>query len=117
MLYVLGRRIRISQGDNLMIRIRLKSETDFTEADKAVFTVRRRGGGAVLERVVLPIAENGDVILALDNEITRKWRPGPYEWDLRIAFNAVGEDVSGAETVFTPMRPAAFEVMKGVGTI
>lgn len=113
---VLGRTIRISRGDTGLIRFRAEGVA-LTEKDLCVFTVKRRSGGAVLEKVVEP--EDGAYLIPFTSKET-EIPVGDYEWDIRIALDAVtdgtGRVTSGRE-VLTPWPPATLKIVKAVGNV
>ena len=117
MFEVNGRMIRISRGDTGMITF----DTDgfvLSEADRAVFTIKRRTGGMVMQKVIAP--ENGKILLPFVSEDTEKLRPDVYEWDVRFVIDAV-EDENGAVTdgreVLTPFPPGDFVIVRTVGNV
>ena len=67
------------------------------------------------------IAPEKDVFyVPFTNEETDGWKAGEYEWDIRIALEAVldaqGRVTDGRE-VITPWAPGKLEVVKVVGEI
>lgn len=116
---VSGLRIRITQGDSGLLTLCTRAKFAFSENDKAVFTVRRPGGGTLLTAVLTPDAE-GKVQVPFLNRETEGWRPGAYEWDVRYVLDAVQDEdgtVTDGREVITPMRPAVLEVLRAVGSI
>lgn len=89
-----------------------------TDADRAVFTVRRRAGAVLVQKVIAP--EDGVFYVPLVNDETDGFKPGGYEWDIRIVLDAVldanGMPTDGRE-VITPWAPGRFEVVKVVGEV
>ena len=119
MLDVNGLCVRITRGDSGLLTIRTRGNHAFTERDRAVFTVRRRGGGVLMCTVLTPDGR-GQVQVPFESKETEGFKPGMYEWDIRYVLDAViGEDgtVSGGREVITPMRPGEFEVLKAVGKV
>lgn len=118
MFEVNGTRILLTRGDSALLTIEAESDHVFTEADKAVFTIRRPSGSALVEMVLQP-EPNGTVQIALTNDMTDGWREGDYEWDIRYVTDAVVQDervVDGREVV-TPMRPGRLMIEKAVGRV
>lgn len=117
MFEVNGRMIRISRGDTGLIAF----ETDgasLTEKDRAVFTVKRRNGGMVMQKVIAP--EDGKILLPFISSDTEKLRPDTYEWDIRLVIEAI-EDEAGRVTdgreVLTPFPPGEFTIVRTVGDV
>lgn len=117
MFEVNGRMIRISRGDTGMIAFETEGIV-LTDADRAVFTVKRRSGGMVMQKVIAP--EEGRIRLPFVSSDTEKLRPDSYEWDIRFVIDAV-EDEDGAVTdgreVLTPFAPGEFVIMRTVGSV
>lgn len=117
MFTISGRAIRLSRGDTGIIPFRVEGVT-LSEKDRAVFTVRRPTGAALLQKVIAP--EGNVFYVPFTNEETDGWKTGSYEWDLRIALDAVmdaqGRVTDGRE-VITPWAPGKLEVVKVVGEI
>lgn len=119
MFEIYGLRIRISRGDTGGLTIRAKSKTAFEDADRAVVTVRRRGGEEIYSQTS-KVTADGKASFLFDDAETKNWKPGLYEWDVRYVLGAeLGDrqEVTGGREVITPMRPAAFEVVKAVGEL
>lgn len=119
MFTISGTHVRLTQGDTGILTI-LAKETDhvFTDADKAVLTIRRPNGSLMLETVLQPEAD-GKVQIPFTNDLTDGWKVGDYVWDIRYVIKAVieeGKIVDGAQ-VITPMAPGAFTVVKAVGKV
>ena len=116
---VSGLHIRITQGDSGLLTLQPRGRCAFTDADRAVFTVRRASGGALMTAALIPDGEGRVQVPFLSRE-TAKWRPGVYEWDVRYVLDAEEDgdgNVTGGREVITPMRPAALEVLRAVGSI
>ena len=117
MFEVNGQTIRLSRGDTGLITF-YPEETSLTENDRAVFTVRRRSGGMVMQKVIVP--KEGKICVPLVNEETQALAAGEYEWDIRIALDAQ-VDAQGAVTdgreIMTPFPPSTMIVERVVGTI
>lgn len=114
---VMGRTIRVSRGDTGLIRFAIEG-VDLTANDLCVFTVKRRSGGTVMEKVIEP--EDGAYLVPFTNEETEKMQVGEYEWDIRIALDAVtdGEGrVTGGREIITPWPPAVLKIAKAVGSV
>lgn len=117
MFTVSGRTIRLSRGDTGIIPFRVEGVT-LTDADRAVFTVRRRSGAGLIQKVIMP--EDNIFYVPFTNDETDGWREGEYSWDIRIVLDAVldaaGKVTDGRE-VITPWAPGKLEVVKVVGEI
>ena len=117
MFTVSGRAIRLSRGDTGIIPFSVQGVT-LGENDRAVFTVRRTTGAVLLQKVIAP--EGNVFYVPFTNEETDGWKAGSYEWDIRIALDAVldaqGRVTDGRE-VITPWAPGRLEVVKVVGEI
>lgn len=54
------------------------------------------------------------------NAETDRWKPGVYQWDIRIVLDArmqTDERVTDGREVITPWPPSLFEVIKVVGEV
>lgn len=112
-----GRTIRLSAGDTGIIGFEVKG-TALAEGDLAVFTVRRRSGEMMMEKVLTP--EDNVLKVPFLNADTERWREGEYLWDLRIVLGARTDadgHVTDGREVITPFAPGALRVMKAVGRI
>ena len=107
MVWIEGRRIRISRGDSARIRIEMEDGGQL-EGAQAVVTVKRRPGDeeAVLARSAT--VEAGCVEVALGAGETER-APGIYWWDLRLLMPGGG--------VQTPFEPEVFEICEVVGDV
>ena len=119
MFSVSGTRILLTAGDTGILTIKAK-KTDhvWTDADAAVFTIRRQGGGIVRESLITPDGD-GTVQIAFTSDLTDEMKAGTYEWDIRYCVDAVKDAgrVVDAREVITPMRPGIFELIKAVGRV
>ena len=117
MFAVSGRKIRLSRGDTGIIPFRVEGVT-LTNADRAVFTVKRKSGAALIQKVIAP--EENIFYVPFTNDETDGWKEGEYSWDIRIALDAVldaeGRVTDGRE-VITPWAPGRLDVVKVVGEI
>lgn len=112
-----GRTIRLSAGDTGLIGFEVEG-TQVGENDLAVFTVRRRNGELMMEKVLPP--EENVYKLPFLNTDTEKWREGEYLWDLRVALGAQIDaqgHVTGGREVITPFPPSVLRIVKVVGRI
>ena len=117
MFTVSGRTIRLSRGDTGIIPFRVEGVT-LTEADRAVFTVKRRNGAALIQKVIAP--EDNIFYVPFINDETDGWKEGEYSWDIRIALGAVLDQagrVTDGREIITPWAPGMLEVVKVVGDI
>ncbi|MBP3655120.1 MAG: hypothetical protein J6K32_00310 [Clostridia bacterium] len=114
-----GHVIRISRGDTGLLTLEASGNVVFTDEDRAVLTVRRRGGGAALLRQTAVPDAQGSVQFAFTHEMTERLRPDAYEWDVRYVLGAQEAEgrVSGGREVITPMEPAPFLVARTVGCL
>lgn len=89
-----------------------------TNEDRAVFTVKRKTGAVLIQKIAAP--QDGVFYIPFVNEETDGWKPGTYSWDLRIVLGAktdnAGAVVDGRE-VITPWEPSVLEVVKVVGDV
>ena len=117
MFTVSGRTIRLSRGDTGIIPFRVEGVT-LTDADRAVFTVRRRTGTVLVQKVIAP--EKDIFYVPFINDETDGWKVGEYSWDIRIVLGAVMDaegKVKDGREVITPWMPSRLEVMKVVGEV
>ncbi len=116
---VSGLRVAITRGDSGLLTLKPRGDHVFGAQDRAVFTIRRPGGGALMEAVYTPEAD-GTVQVALESAQTARWRPDAYEWDVRYVLDARTDErggVIGGREVATPMHPAPFVVLRAVGCV
>ena len=88
------------------------------EKDLAVFTVRRRNGELMMEKVLAP--EGNVYRVPFLNADTERWREGEYLWDLRIALDAQTDEqghVTDGREVVTPFAPGVIRIERVVGRI
>lgn len=88
------------------------------EKDLAVFTVRRRNGELMMEKVLTP--EGNVYRVPFLNADTERWREGEYLWDLRIALDAQTDEqghVTDGREVVTPFAPGVIRIERVVGRI
>lgn len=119
MFEISGTRILLTQGDTGILTIKAKkSDHIFTASDRAVFTVKRQGGGILTEMLITPDAD-GTVQIPFVSDLTDTIKPGQYEWDIRYCVDAVLDAgrVVDAREVMTPMRPGILEIVKAVGRV
>jgi hypothetical protein len=116
---VSGMHIRISRGDTGLLTILAKGDAKLTQEDRAVMTIRRRGGGTMLAEMTAVPDDEGKVQFAFTHEMTERWKPDAYEWDVRYVLGAQlnGSEVTGGREVITPMQPAPFVVVRTVGSL
>lgn len=76
------------QGDTggVAFEVTLNGEAP-QESDLALFTVARRNGSVVLQKVIAP--QEGRYRVPFVHEDTCSLKPDEYEWELRIACEAV----------------------------
>ena len=97
-----GTMIRIPQGDTG--NVKFVADGELSESDKALFTIARRDGSAVLRKVLPPDLGDNAFHMAFVYEDTAKLRPDNYEWSLRVVrggkLDASGrlEDTQGSHT-------------------
>ena len=117
MFTVSGRTIRLSRGDTGIIPFRVDG-VNLTDKDRCVFTVKRRAGAVLIQKVIEP--EENVFYVPFVNDETDGWKEGEYSWDIRIALDAVldaeGKVTDGRE-IITPWAPGKLEVIKVVGEI
>lgn len=117
MFRVCGTRISLSRGDTGLLTFEADGVT-LTDSDRAVFTIRRRNGGIVMEKIAVP--EDNRVQIPLLNAETEALCEDEYQWDIRYALGAVldadGRVTDGRE-IITPLAPGIFRVEKVVGRI
>lgn len=114
---VSGRFIRVSRGDTGLITFSVEG-ISLTENDRAVFTVKRRSGGIVIQKVIEP--EGNNILVPFVSGDTECLRPDTYEWDIRYVIDAVEDEdgrVTDGREVLTPFPPGEFKVMRTVGEI
>lgn len=117
MFTVSGRTIRLSRGDTGVINFSVDG-VKLTDADRAVFTVRRRTGAILLQKVIPPV--DGMLYVPFTNDETDGWQPGEYVWDIRIVLDAVTDEngkVTDGREVITPFPPSRLDVVKVVGNV
>ncbi len=114
---VFGTRMRIAQGDTGNVKF-VAGAGEITDEDRAVFTLARREGTAILRKILPPAPEENAFHLALIHDDTAKLRPDSYEWSLRVVrngtFDADGR-LTGAQGAHTPVLRGTMDVMKVAG--
>lgn len=117
MFEAMGRTIRISRGDTGLLTFSVQG-IGLTDADRAVFTIRRKNGGILMEKTIEP--QENCIRIPFTNEETERMPAGRYAWDIRFALDAQldgnGRVNSGRE-VLTPFLPGVFCVEKVVGCV
>ena len=107
MIWIEGRRIRVSRGDTARIRIELEGGGAL-EGAQAVVTVKRRpSDSCALWQKRLTVTQD-TVELDLTRADTDHW-PGVYLWDLRLMLPD-----GGVQTAFTP---DVFEICEVIGDV
>ena len=113
-----GTMIRISRGDTGLLRI-MPEPLRMGEDDRAVFTIARRGGGILMEKILKAEAD-GALLIPFTNDETEDMPVGDYEWDIRIVLDArldaQGRPTDGREVIM-PMRIGRIKIMKVVGEV
>ena len=117
MFRVRGRTIEVSAGDTGVIRFAAEGAA-LTQADRAVFTVKKRSGETVIEKIAVP--QGNEIRIPFVNADTEHLRADTYLWDIRYVLDAKMDEkgaVTDGREVITPMLPGAMHVMKVVGSI
>lgn len=78
-----GTMLRIPQGDTGMVKF-VAEEGELSQEDLGVFTLARRGGAAILRKVLPPDMDEHAFSMMFVYEDTVKLKPGGYEWSLRV---------------------------------
>lgn len=114
MFKVEGDKITISKGDTGALTIHATNAT-FTVNDRAVFTIAPRGSGDPIFEQEYPLT-NASFTVSLTNEVTDKWTPGNYKWQVRYVWDPVYDQttgkISGGSKVKTPWEDKDFVVQK-----
>lgn len=79
---VMGAMIRIPQGDTGVVKF--VPEEPLGEAYRALFTISRRNGGALLRKVLVPDERDGAFYMPFAYGETAAMKPDRYEWSLRV---------------------------------
>ena len=99
---VRGTMIRIPQGDTG--NVKFVADGELSESDKALFTIARRDGSAVLRKALSVDESDKAFHLPFAYSETARMRPDSYEWSLRVVrggkLDASGrlEDTQGSHT-------------------
>ena len=108
--------IRIPQGDTG--NVKFVADGELSESDKALFTIARRDGSAVLRKVLSVDASDKAFHLPFAYSETARMRPDSYEWSLRVvrggAFDAGGK-LNSAQGSHTPVLKGQLTVMEVAG--
>ena len=111
--------IMITRGDSGLLTITTKSDFDFTEADRAVFTVK--DGERVMKQETLTPETDGSVQIAFLSAETERWPARrTYRWDIRYVLDAVMDEngrVTDGREVITPIQPQRMMVLEAVGSV
>lgn len=114
---VCGTRMRIAQGDTGQVKF-VAGPGEIMAQDRAVFTLARREGTAILRKILPPDLEENAFHLAFIHDDTAKLRPDGYEWSLRVVrngtFDAEGR-LTGAQGAHTAVLRGTMDVMKVAG--
>lgn len=111
MIRIVGKKISITRGDCRPFTITLTGADVPEDGTEILFTVKKTSGHQepVIEKRI-PLSE-GKIEVLLMNADTKDLPFGEYEWDIRIP------DMYGENEPFTPMEPAAFEIVKVIGNV
>ncbi|MGN0996468.1 MAG: hypothetical protein ACI4PG_06145 [Candidatus Ventricola sp.] len=111
--------IAITRGDSGLLTITAQSDYQFTQADRAVFTVK--DGSRVVKRETVTPEADGRVQIAFRSAETEKWTAGrAYKWDIRYVLEAVTDEtgrVTDGREVITPIHPQRLTVIEAVGDV
>lgn len=77
-----GLHICVPQGDTGVVKF--VPEEPLGEAYRALFTVSRRNGGAMLRKVLVPNAQDGAFYMPFVYGETAAMKPDRYDWSLRV---------------------------------
>ena len=97
-----GTMIRIPQGDTG--NVKFVADGELSESNKALFTIARRDGSAVLRKVLSVDESDKAFHLPFAYSETARMQPDSYEWSLRVVrggkLDASGrlEDTQGSHT-------------------
>lgn len=117
MFEVHGTAICVSRGDTGLLTFTADG-VSLTENDRAVFTVKGRGGGVVIRKIIKP--QENSVTVPFVSADTEALRPGAYEWDIRYVLEAEMDgrgDVTDGREIITPFPPGKLTVVRTVGSV
>lgn len=114
--------ILLSIGDTAAFTVTARTDYQFTEDDRALFTVKDGAGEVILERVYALDTElgNGVFRVQLSNSDTDSLAAGVYSWDVRYVlhpyYDTNGRIIDG-DQVITPKDPQNLTLKVTVGEV
>lgn len=117
MFTVSGTKITLSKGDTGAIVFSATGHS-FTSADRALFTVANKAGTTVLMQEEYELSD-GKFTVQFVNDVTDKWTPGSYKWEIRYIINPTRESgkITGGSEVITPLEPQDLVVSSVLGEV
>ena len=111
-----GTMIRIPQGDTG--NVKFVADGELSESDKALFTIARRDGSAVLRKVLSVDESDKAFHLPFAYGETARMRPDNYEWSLRVVRGGVLDSsgkLTDAQGSHTPILRGMLTIMTVAG--
>ena len=111
--------ISLSRGDTGAIKVNTDTEYDFTENDRALFSVKN-ALGEVVRQQAYPLEADKSFVINFANSDTDTLPAGTFSWDIRYIINPYYDDqgniVSG-DQVITPKLPMNLLLLQVVGEV
>ena len=119
MFSVNGYQITLSRGDTGAVVITADTESTFTSADRALFSVKN-AIGEVVKQQAFALDENNSFTVTFFNTDTDNLAPGSYSWDVRYVihpyYDSNGNIING-DQVITPRLPMELVLLNVVGEV
>lgn len=108
MIVVDDKTIKLSKGDTLYLGISFNGDVP-SDDTIAIFSIKQnsRNPESIIEKT--HYIDDGKIDIILESEDTNSLDVGNYIWDVRLKYSN-GD-------VFTPFKPALFQLMEAVGNV
>lgn len=114
-----GFTIKLSRGDTGAIKVNTQTDYDFTQDDRALFSVKNSIGEVVREQAY-SFGSDKSFTINFANADTDSLAAGSYSWDIRYIINpyydAQGKIIDG-DQVITPKLPMEMQLLQVVGEV
>ena len=119
MFNVEGLVITLSRGDTGAIKFTADTDYNFSEDDRALFSVKN-AVGEVVKQQAFELDENKAFVVSFFNSDTDNLAAGSYSWDVRYIvhpyYDESGKIIDG-DQVITPNRPMEMQLLQVVGEV
>lgn len=111
--------ITLSRGDTGAIKFIADTEHEFTEDDRALFSIKNAIGDVVKQQA-FPLDAEKAFVVSFFNSDTDTLAAGSYSWDVRYIihpyYDSTGKIVDG-DQVSTPKQPMEMQLLQVVGEV